>query len=241
MDANRELAAFVAGNPLRRSAIVAFVSDFAASLPPGARVLDVGAGSQPYRPLFHHQDYVAHDWPNSVHLAQPDIVGDLASGLTVAARSFDAVLCTEVLEHVLDTGAAVAELRRLLVPGGNLAITVPFVVTLHEEPWDFWRPTSHALHSVLSAAGFTNIVITPLSGWFGTVAEMVLDFGLCTAPARPSLLRRLMSKAVRLVGKALAKAAPHLDRLDARKALPVGWGVTAIVPAVKLHDATETQ
>ena len=48
-----------------------------------------------------------------------------ALALPFAAGSFDRVIASEVLEHVADDLAALAELRRVLRPGGALAVTVP--------------------------------------------------------------------------------------------------------------------
>ena len=50
--------------------------------------------------------------------------GDALS-LPFAGASFDRVIAAEVLEHVPDDGAAMAELARVLRPGGTLAVTVP--------------------------------------------------------------------------------------------------------------------
>jgi SAM-dependent methyltransferase len=47
------------------------------------------------------------------------------SHLPFADCSFDVVVCSEVLEHIADNGAAVAELVRVLKPGGDLVVTVP--------------------------------------------------------------------------------------------------------------------
>jgi SAM-dependent methyltransferase len=52
------------------------------------------------------------------------LVGD-ALKLPFAARAFDRVIAAEVLEHILDDGAAMAELSRVLRPGGTMAVTVP--------------------------------------------------------------------------------------------------------------------
>jgi SAM-dependent methyltransferase len=38
---------------------------------------------------------------------------------------FDRVVCSEVLEHIPDDRAAMAELSRVLAPGGTMAVTVP--------------------------------------------------------------------------------------------------------------------
>ena len=39
--------------------------------------------------------------------------------------TFDRVICSEVLEHLHEDRAAMAELRRVLRPGGTMAVTVP--------------------------------------------------------------------------------------------------------------------
>jgi SAM-dependent methyltransferase len=44
-------------------------------------------------------------------------------------NSFHKVICAEVLEHIPDDTAALKELFRVLVPGGELAITVPTIFT----------------------------------------------------------------------------------------------------------------
>ena len=45
--------------------------------------------------------------------------------LPFADGSFDVVICSEVLEHIVDNRTAVAELVRVLKPGGDLVVTVP--------------------------------------------------------------------------------------------------------------------
>jgi ubiquinone/menaquinone biosynthesis C-methylase UbiE len=53
-------------------------------------------------------------------LAQGD-----AGALPFAAGAFDRVYCSEVLEHLVDPAAAVAEIRRVLKPGGVAVLSVP--------------------------------------------------------------------------------------------------------------------
>jgi len=53
-------------------------------------------------------------------VAQADV-----TKIPFAAGSFDVVICSEVLEHIEDNRTAVAELVRVLKPGGNLVVTVP--------------------------------------------------------------------------------------------------------------------
>lgn len=52
------------------------------------------------------------------------IRGD-TSFLPFAADTFDTVLCSEVIEHIVDDQQAVKELSRVLKPGGRLIISVP--------------------------------------------------------------------------------------------------------------------
>ena len=69
------------------------------------------------------------------------------------------MLCTEVLEHVADWAAAFANLSRLTAPGGKVLVTCPHFYPLHEEPYDFWRPTPHALRHFAEAAGFRVVAL----------------------------------------------------------------------------------
>jgi SAM-dependent methyltransferase len=59
------------------------------------------------------------------HINSPHIVNGAGEGLPFPAESFDAILSHEVLEHVQDDRAAVAEMVRVLKPGGRMVIFVP--------------------------------------------------------------------------------------------------------------------
>jgi len=221
-----ELRAFVRAAPVHRGAILAVVRRTATETAAGARVLDAGAGDAPYRPLFSHTTYSTHDWSASPHAGarEADIVADLKD-LPVDAESFDLVLCTEVLEHVAEPSAALTEILRVLAPGGRLVATVPFVVELHEEPHDHYRYTSHGLRGLLERAGFDVESVEPLTGWFSTLAHTVRHAGLSMrpldGPAPPAT--RATAFVLLCVSAVLAAAAPRLDQLDRRRALPLGW------------------
>lgn len=81
------------------------------------------------RPLT---DYVTADLNPGAAMVAADI-----TRLPFPDDSFDAILCIHVLEHVDDDRAAVAELRRVLRPGGWAAVMVPIDLdraTTHEDP-----------------------------------------------------------------------------------------------------------
>jgi SAM-dependent methyltransferase len=62
---------------------------------------------------------------------------------------FDYVVCTEVLEHTLRPFDAIAEIRRILRPGGYLFLSVPFNFRIHGPLPDCWRFTEHGLRALL--------------------------------------------------------------------------------------------
>jgi SAM-dependent methyltransferase len=114
-------------------------------------LLDLGAGNQPFRPWYRDKAtrVVAIDAAPAPGL---DVLS-LASTLPFLNDTFDTILCTSVLEHVENAEATVAEIARVLRPGGQLLMTVPFLYPTHESPYDFWRTTHHGLRSVLHRHG----------------------------------------------------------------------------------------
>ena len=52
-------------------------------------------------------------------------------------KSFDVVLCSEVLEHVPDPIQVIKELCRLIKPRGTLILTAPFCSLTHFAPYHF--------------------------------------------------------------------------------------------------------
>lgn len=218
------LEAFIAEAPLHRRAIVREIAALAA-VPPGTRVLDAGSGNAPYRPLFAHCAYTTHDWAASPHpgARSADVVADLTA-LPLDDDTFDVVLCTEVLEHVGEPQAALGEIARVLRPGGRLLLTVPFVMELHEEPHDYFRYTPHALRRLLTDSGFEAIEVRPLTGWYSTLSHVLRHCGLATRAAGGSRWRtRAAAFAMLVASDVLRRAAGRLDRLDERRAFPIGW------------------
>lgn len=71
-----------------------------------------------------------------------------------------AVICLEALEHVKHPWLAVAEVHRILKPGGLFLISVPFMTPKDSYPGDYWRMTAKALELLLKDAGFVEIEVS---------------------------------------------------------------------------------
>jgi SAM-dependent methyltransferase len=140
------------------------------SLAPHARglMLDVGVGERPYAADFapHVTHYFGLEYPpvvfgnlnpdlwDYIHVVHGviDIFGD-GHELPVRSASVDTVLSLEVLEHVPDPDRCVAEMARVLKPGGRLLLTVPFAAPLHQLPYDFRRFTPRGLTELIERHG----------------------------------------------------------------------------------------
>jgi SAM-dependent methyltransferase len=121
------------------------------------QVLDIGSADRWIEShLTHIKRYVALDYPATgsvLYGAQPCLFGN-ASRLPLCDESFDTVILLEVLEHLEEPQKALAEIRRVLKPGGTLILTIPFLYPVHDAPFDFQRYTRFGLERELKASGF---------------------------------------------------------------------------------------
>src|SRR5204862_76476 len=103
-------------------------------IPERSRVLSVGAGGEVNQRLLaaaRRRGFTVTQLDIDPEL-EPDVVADITTWQ--APAPFDVVVISEVLEHVPDPPAVVANLLQLLRPGGRLVATVPFIFPIHDEP-----------------------------------------------------------------------------------------------------------
>lgn len=175
------------------------------------RVLDVGCGLQPYRPLLGNgvTEYVGLD--REGELTNPTVVGS-AESIPFEDESFDVVLSTQVLEHVPEPARAMTEAVRVLKRGGRLVLTVPGVWPTHEAPHDYWRFTRHGLEHLLATHGIDCPEPAALGRLWATLGQM----------ANLELQQNLVFRELVPLVNA---ASSFLDRLGPRSDLVMNWFV----------------
>jgi SAM-dependent methyltransferase len=144
------------------------------------RLLDCGCGKVPFFDLYRDRvsSVVCIDWNDAGHA---DLTVDLGGNLPFSDDSFETVLLSDVLEHVVDPARLMAEIARVLAPGGKLILTVPFYYWVHEAPHDYHRFTRFALEKLARDGGLRVSELTPYGGYPDVVLDL-LNKGLAKKP-----------------------------------------------------------
>jgi len=133
------------------------------------KVLIVGSGYDPYRGLFGLVDrYVCLDI--EYYKKATDVIGD-AHRLPFKDGSFDCILCSEVMEHLHHPEWFIAEAERVLVQGGCMIASVPFMYHKHADPFDYWRPTDSALRNIFKT--FTELEIRSQGNRIHAISDLI--------------------------------------------------------------------
>jgi SAM-dependent methyltransferase len=145
-------------------------------------VLDYGCAEQPYRRWFGA----------TVQFVGADLPGNPAADVTIApdgtlpldGDTFDAVLSTQVLEHVSDPAAYLDECLRVLRPGGRLLLSTHGLMLYHPDPVDYWRWTGAGLERMLRSAGFEIVHTEGIVGLRAVGLQFVQDSIYFRVPRR---------------------------------------------------------
>jgi SAM-dependent methyltransferase len=133
-----------------------------------AKVLTVGSGGKINQILYkfasiNRFDVVSLDIDSA---RNPDIIGDVCT-YQLDPESFDTVVICEVLEHVHSPHIALKNLFNALKPGGNIILSTPFMLPIHEAPRDYFRYTRYGLEFLLK--DFENVIITTRNSYFEAI------------------------------------------------------------------------
>jgi SAM-dependent methyltransferase len=163
-----------------------WLAETLAALPSGWRILDAGAGELRNKPLCAHLSYVSQDvcqyegtgdqqglqmgaWDTS----KVDLVCDIVA-IPQPDSAFDAILCSEVLEHLPDATKALDEFARLLKPGGQLILTAPFASLVHFAPYHYATGFSRYWYEHhLPPRNFEIQQLVPNGDWFAYLRQEI--------------------------------------------------------------------
>lgn len=153
-------------------------------IPKNSNILDAGAGEQQYKKFCKHLKYTSQDFAeyiptnvksgfqmNKWNYGKLDIISDI-SKIPVRSKYFDAVMCTEVFEHLPNPILAIKEFSRIIKDGGYLIITAPFCSLTHFAPYYFATGFSKYYYEKnLTENGFKIIEISPNGNYFDYLAQ----------------------------------------------------------------------
>jgi SAM-dependent methyltransferase len=127
----------------------------------GKTLLDAGCGRQPFRKQigskgFHYSGLdVNQNLEGTVDFVCA--IDETLPPSLLQQSPFDVICCFEVMEHVANWDMAFANFSTLMKSGSKLILTAPHFFYLHEEPYDFWRPTIHAFDYFAKKHGLTSV------------------------------------------------------------------------------------
>lgn len=120
------------------------------------RMLDVGCGNRPLcRWLPPSVEYIGLDYPATAgmgYTGRPEVFGD-AQRLPFGNDLFDSIAALDVMEHLPAPERCMAEMARVLKPGGQIIIQTPFLYPLHDMPYDYQRWTQTGLEELVVRHG----------------------------------------------------------------------------------------
>lgn len=171
----------------------AWLRQVLSALPQGIRILDAGAGELKNRQYCDHLDYVSQDFcqykgteggapdeglqSHGWDTTRIDLVSDITA-IPAPDASFDAILCSEVLEHVPEPTHALNEFSRLLKPGGVMILTAPFGSNVHMAPYHYCSGFSKYWYEYhLTQRGFRIEMLTPNGDWFALLLQEITRLG----------------------------------------------------------------
>jgi len=164
----------------------------------GSVLLDAGCGSQQFRKFCNHLTYKGQDFGQYVidekkmigaesggsgagsgyEYGELDYVGDIWD-IKEVDNAFDAILCTEVFEHIPYPNETLSEFSRLLKPGGTLILTAPSACLRHMDPFFFYSGFSDRWYEkFLEDNGFEIQEISPVGDYYSWLGVEMARTGL---------------------------------------------------------------
>ena len=184
----------------------------------GGALLDVGCGTKPYKHLFlvDRYDGLEYDGDMLGRKEKAEYVYD-GHRFPFPDTMYDHVISNQVLEHVFNPDEFMQEIARVLKPGGELLLTVPFVWDEHEQPIDCARYTSFGIKDLLLRHGFEVVEFRKTCADFSAIVQMCAVYFYKKSIGRGATWRKiiagLMCSSINVLGAILALLLPPNDDL----------------------------
>jgi len=174
------------------------------------KVLDIGGKKNNKRGFFRPPLDIVKSWEyvNIDKTTRPDYLCS-ADSICVEENSFDIILLTEVLEHILNPTSVIQEAKRILKPKGLLIITMPFLYPIHADPDDFQRWTPNKIKLELTIKNFEIVHLEPMGSLFAVMYDLLhVSLGMASKNKK-ALKNRIITK---LILPVIAKFCLYLDK-----------------------------
>ncbi len=224
---------------VRRYYVDQFYFRYVPILPEHSFVLDVGGTKIEKRGQFDIEQYQLRVYyANLLTDKSPDVQCDAAC-IPFKSESFDAVVCSEVLELVPAPVKVLQETYRILKSNGTVLICIPFLYRVQGHPYDYGRYTNSWWEEHLTTIGFTGISIE----WQGFFASVMMDMFRDMVAHKGGLssqwLRKIFKWGTRRITSWGCRQAPRWDERVAKRqdayarwycSYTTGFGIRAIKP-----------
>ncbi len=157
-------------NPIsmRRDLHISFESSFIRYMPSDAVVYDIGCGQKPFSDFLEGRvnGHVGVDIADGFY--KPEHVDLIGTAYAVPAGDniADAVILSQVIEHLESPLSAIKEAHRLLKPGGIMFLSFPFLYPQHAAPRDFLRFTEFYIENKLIDEDFEILEQNRIGGYW---------------------------------------------------------------------------
>ena len=133
--------------------------------------LDLGCGPMTNKELFtNHSNTIYMD---GAKFNNVQIVCNFETIIPLKKDLVDCILLSNVLEHVFYPEKLLLEINRILKPKGKYLLLVPFFIKLHQEPFDYFRYTKHALNRLLKLSKFENFKIVEMGSKSNIIGNLI--------------------------------------------------------------------
>ncbi len=150
--------------------IAEFLEEQSEQLSRESLLLDAGAGECPYKYIFKGVNYQSTDMPGGFYEHPHDFECELHN-IPKDDNVYDAVVLTQVLEHVPDPEITLTEVCRVLKPNGKLLLSAPLNGPLHGEPWHYFQFTHHGFNQLAQKTGFQIAEMEKMGGAFWLIGK----------------------------------------------------------------------